>query len=364
MFSGVKKFINHHKRKFVFGGIIIGGIFVISKYTQKKIQEWHQRELQDMLLRTRRSQHFEGTEKSCNQTITSVSSCIKNSILTTLDSDKIINDLKNGTIDKINGWNKLKIYSIAKTVTIIYAKTMIVATLRVQVTLMGAHMFKNSQVNEMINNLDDDKQQKYLTLCSYFVDNGIQKLCLFIKDKVDDIVKTVSLADKLTIRDLEQIYRGIMSSILADEENNPVKNLASYMFDCNIDESIDDPVLKKIINETLDLMESEEIQQLMQSSVRKGFVLLIDHISEYFNDTDQNGITNKNSLSMKNGLFSDLLVDFNKATMPMAKIIPIINSQVNESSSCNDISTVWLQNLIDDDKFKTFGANIYEAFSF
>lgn len=367
MFSSVKKFLNHHKHKFVVGGVIIGGIFVLTKYTQKKIQNWQQNEMQEMLSRTKRTQHFDGTEKSCNQTITSVANCIKNSLSSILDSEKIINDLKNGCTDKISSWNKLKVYSIAKSVSVIYAETMIVATLRVQVTLMGAHMFKNSQFNEELNSLDEATQQKYLTLCSYFVDKGVQKLVYFIKEKVEEIVKTVSLTDKLTIRDLEQIYRGIMASVLADDTRNPIKNLASYMFDSDIDQATN-PMLKKIINETLDLMESEEIQTLMQSSIRKGFVLLIDRVSEYFEDipVDRNGISKQNSKSKghSGAAFTDVLVDINKITMPMAKIIPIIKGQVPDTSTQNDISSSWLQHLIADEKFKTFGANIYEAFSF
>lgn len=55
---------------------------------------------------------------------------------------------------------------------------------------------------------------------------------------------------------------------------------------------------------------------------------------------------------------------FNRVTIPMAKLIPIINGQVPESSNPGDLPSDWLQKLILSDKLRTLGANVYEAFSF
>lgn len=310
-----------------------------------------------MLQRSRRSQHFESTERSCNQTIMNLAVCVRNAVTKSLDTEQVVNDLRTGTADKITAWNKLKVFSIARSATIIYADTMLVATLRVQLNLMGAYMFKNSQKTLDNGCLDEQLQQKYLTLCSHFIDEGIQRLSLFIEKKVEETVNSIKLTDKLSIRDLEQIYLAIMSTILADEASDPVKMMTSYMLPVNV-ENERDPLLKKIILETLDLLETEELRNLVQSNIRTGFVALVDKISEYFTEIpEKNGLSSKEE--RKNGF-----LDVNKITMPMAKIIPIINGQVPDSPTKNDIPTDWIQRLIMDDMFKSFGANIYEAFSF
>ncbi|XP_011304781.1 peroxisomal biogenesis factor 3 [Fopius arisanus] len=360
MFSSLGRFLRNHRRTLVVSGVIMGGAVVLWRCSRQKLLEWKQNEVQKLLQGSRRSQHFESTERSCNQTIMNLAVCVRNSVTKSLDTEKVVNDLREGSADKIAAWNKLKVFSIARSATIIYANTMLVATLRVQLSLMGAYMFKNYQKTLDSGSLSEQLQQKYLTLCSYFIDEGIQRLSGFIERHVEHTVSSIKLTDKLSIRDLEQIYLAIISTVILDEENDPVKKLTSYMLPSKVERE-DDPLLKKIINETLDLLESQELQNLVQANVRTGFVALIDKISEYFIEIpfEKNGISSLKDLEKKNGF-----LDINKITMPMAKIIPIINGQVPDAPTQNDISADWLQKLIMNEMFKSFGANIYEAFSF
>ncbi|XP_015112354.1 peroxisomal biogenesis factor 3 [Diachasma alloeum] len=360
MFSSLRRFLSNHRRKFIVSGIIVGSAVVLWRCSKQKLLEWKQKEVQELLQRSRRSQHFESTERSCNQTIINLAVCVRNSVIKSLDTEKVVNELRDGSADKITAWNKLKVFSIARSATVIYANTMLVATLRVQLNLMGAYMFKNSQKTLDTGHLSEELQQKYLTLCSYFIDEGIQRLSAFIERKVDETVSSIKLTDKLSIRDLEQIYLAIMSTVLADDACNPVKRLTSYMLPPNVEEE-NDPLLKKIVIETLDLLETEELQSLMQSNIRTGFVALVDKISEYFIEIpfEKNGMSGLKELEGKYGF-----LDVNKITMPMAKIIPIVNGQVPDAPTQNDIPTDWLQRLIMDEMLKSFGANVYEAFSF
>ncbi|XP_063994442.1 peroxisomal biogenesis factor 3 [Diachasmimorpha longicaudata] len=359
MFSTLRRFLNNHRRKFIVSGIIVGSAVVLWRCSKQKLLEWKQKEVQELLQRSRRSQHFESTERSCNQTIINLAVCVRNSVTKVLDTEKVVNELRQGSADKVTAWNKLKVFSIARSATIIYANTMVVAILRVQMNLMGAYMFRNSQKTLDTGNFSEQLQQKYLSLGSYFIDEGIQRLSSFIEKKVEETVSSIKLTDQLSIRDLEQIYLAIMSTVLADD-CNPVKKLTNYMLPPKVEEE-NDPLLKKIIIATLDLLETEELQGLIQSNIRTGFVALVDKISEYFIEIPlkKNGMQSLKEVEKKNG-FSDI----NKITMPMAKIIPIINGQVPDAPTPNDIPSEWLQRLIMDEMLKSFGANIYEAFSF
>ena len=362
---------------------MVGGFVVVTKYSQRKIREWQEQEVRELLQRTRRNQHFESTERLCNQTILSLSDCLRNSVTKALDTEAVVNRLRTGCKDKIATWNELKTLAISRSAVIIYSDTMLVTTLRVQLNLMGGHMFKNSlnQQNGVI--LDDAVQQEYLTLCSYFIKEGIQKLSKFVMEKVEEITATISLKDNLTLRDLEQIYWSIMSSVTADTERDPVKNITSYMlppppYDREIHKN--NPILTQMIDETLDLLESEEVQSLVQSTIRSGFVTLIDHVSEYFIDSSRilsngpkvpvtaNKIDGQSTSNMDDKhvdtCFQNGYMNLNKITMPMAKIIPIIRGQVHDVPKPGDIASDWLQSNIVNDKLKTLGANIYEAFSF
>lgn len=334
-----------------------------------------------MLERTRRRMYFESSERTCNQMILSIALSLRESIVKTLDTEAIVNKLRSGCADKVACWNELKILAIARSAVTIYSHAMLVTFVRIQVNLMSGHMYKDTQ-NMGNTAAENAVQTKYMSLFSSFLCNGIKKLSILIKDKVAEITASMSLKDELTLRDLEQIYWAIASSISANNSKDPVKNLASYMLPSNRDDE-DCPILTKMINETLDLLESEEVQNLIQSNIRSGFVLLIDHIAEYFMGTSknneeivQNGVSVPGTSASKdviwaegrrtekNHHFGTAFIDINKVAMPMAKIIPIINGQVPDKGTPKDVPTDWLQQLILNNELKTLGANIYEAFSF
>ncbi|XP_012277186.1 peroxisomal biogenesis factor 3 [Orussus abietinus] len=379
MFSRLKGFLNRHKRKFIIGGVVIGGFVFITRYTQRKLWELHANQVREVIERLRRKQHFESTERTCNQTILSLAISLRDSVSDALNTEEVLNQLRNGCNVKVVAWNNLKVLAFSRSAVHIYVNAMLVATLRIQLNLLGGYLFKDSQnlqgaikINEMI-------QQRYLCLCIYFMEEGVQKLSSFIKEKVEEVVASKSLAEKLSVRDLEQIYWAIVSSVSADSSREPVKNLTSYMLPPNCERE-SEGIMLKLINETLDLLESEEVQNLIRNSVRSGFVLAIDHISEYFTETIAmpNGsasvpapsnqtnepCTESVDNSMDVARYTYEFVNLHNITMPLAKIIPIIHGQVQNIQTKGDIPSDWMERLILNDKLKILGANVYEAFSF
>ncbi|XP_076236006.1 peroxisomal biogenesis factor 3 [Calliopsis andreniformis] len=378
MLSRIRGFVSRHRRKFIFGSIVLGSVIFI-RYTQRKLREWQEKEIKEMLEKAKRRQYFECTEKTCSQMIMSVASTLRDAVIKVLDTESIVDKLRNGCTDKVACWNELKVLAITRSAVIIYSYAMLATLIRIQFNIMGGHIYKDLQ-NFNGTPTENVMQTKYMSLSSHFMRDGITKLSSLIKDKVAEITASISLKDELTLRDLEEIYWAITSSISADSSRDPVKNLAEYMLQPNYDEQQGSVVLK-LINETLDLLESEEVQNLTQSNIRSGFSLLVDHISAFFtgpptmeNGKSPNGISvpgtsNQNHMSWREKNNSEMnhinsFVNINKVSMPMAKIIPIINGQVPDKPLPKDFQTDLLQRLITNNELKTLGANIYEAFSF
>ncbi|XP_046474770.1 peroxisomal biogenesis factor 3 [Neodiprion pinetum] len=379
MFSRLRGFLYRHRRKFVVSGILVGGIIVATRYTQRKLREWQESETRMFIERTKRQQHFESTERTCNQTILSLAVGLRDTVTSTLNTETIVNKLRHGSNDKIALWNELKVLALARSAALIYSSTMLVATLRIQLNLMGGYMFRDSKNQNEQAKIDGAMQERYLSICEYFMSEGAVKLSLFVKEKVKETTASISLAQQLTLRDVEQIYWGITSSISADTERDPIKNLSAYILPQNC-ESTGDKILSKIISETLDLLESEEVQSLVRSSVRTGFVMMVDHISEYFFDSSFSGqampgsnplvaIPGPSTQSDSTEKPMDVcktngFLNLDKMSMPMAKLIPIVNGQVPAIPRAGDSPSLWVKQLILNDKLKTLGANVYEAFSF
>lgn len=374
MLSSIRDFFKRHQRKFIVGSAIFGGIILVTRYTRHKIREWQQKEIRTILERAKKQQHFEQLEKTCDQMTNSLALTIRNIIIKELDGQTIINQLKHGSADKIALWNELKVVSISRSAVIIYAYTMLVTFLRIQINLISGYMY----LNQTMDNIEEyDIRTKYLQLSAYFIYEGVQKLCNLVKNKVEQITTSISLSDKLTLRDLEQIYWAITSSIFADSANDPIKNITSYTISQQANKDNEMPMYTKIIDQTLDLLESDEVQNLTQRNIRSGFVSLIDHISEYFGDASKtkNGLSyagtssqdNPTSMNpietMKINNGTSEFLDINKTTIPMAKIIPIVIGQIPDKPTSKDASTDWLECLMLNSEIKMLGANIYEAFS-
>ncbi|XP_058801565.1 peroxisomal biogenesis factor 3 [Phymastichus coffea] len=361
MFRRVRNFFYNHRRKFLFGGVFFGTLILLARYARGKVRESQEKEVNELLERTRRRQHFENTERTCNEIMQTLSSNLRNAVTKCLDCEKIVNELREGTADKISAWNTLKVLAISRTATIIYSYTMFVITLRIHFNVLGGCMLKDSKISnnssQSLEKVDERTREKYLSACGYLMDEGIKKLSALIQEKVKEITSIYSLQNKLHLHDVQHIYWAISSTLSAMENEDPVKNLSSYIVDPNLTKNNQsDKPLIKLIDQTLDLMESQEVQELMQNNLRAGLALLTDRISEYFNDN----VKSDSAETQASDMFSNL----NAATMPMAKIIPILNGQVPENPTSGDLPSDWLERLLLSEELKALGANIYEAFCY
>lgn len=352
MLISLRNFIRKHIRKFVVGGVFVGSLYALTKFGQWKLKEIQEKELNELLERSKRKLHFESTERTCNQTAIMLSSRLREAIVKCLDCEQILNDLRDGNGDKIASWGNLRILSFSRTATVIYSYTMFVITLRVQLNVLGGHMYKDSKTSQTSVN-DDKIREEYLSICSYLMDEGIKNMAGFIREKVHEITVGYSLGHKLNLRDIQHIYWAITSTVTAAVKEDPVKNITTYMISPEfVQKHMNNRVLSNMIEQTMDLLESQEVQDLMLLNVRCGFSLLIDRISKYFVDKE---ISDKTI---------NEFINYNSMTLPMAKVIPILNAQTPDLPVADDLPSDWLQKLLSSEELKALGANIYESLSY
>lgn len=107
--SKFRDFFSRHRNKFIFGGVFITGSILLTKYAQQKLKDWQEREAREFLERSRKQQHFESTERTCNQTILSLISTLNESLAKVVNTEQIIADLRNNPENKIQLWENLKV---------------------------------------------------------------------------------------------------------------------------------------------------------------------------------------------------------------------------------------------------------------
>lgn len=111
VFSKIGGFLNRHRNKFFVGGVVVGGSILLTRYAQYKLKEWQQNEAKEFLERTRKQQHFESTERTCNQTILSLITALNESLTKCLNTDEIIEELRKNPDNKLELWDKLKVHN-------------------------------------------------------------------------------------------------------------------------------------------------------------------------------------------------------------------------------------------------------------
>lgn len=391
MYSGVKNFLSRHKRKLVVGGVIAGGIIAV-RYAQRKLLQYQEDKTREFIDRTRRAQHFETTERTCNQAIMGLAPNLIDRILKCLDTDPLLEKLRSNPDNKIELWNDVKILVFSRLTALVYICSMLVVTLRIQFNILGGYLYKDTISNDSI--IPNDVQQHYVALVQYLLKDGIETLCNMIQGKARHVLSTIDLSHKLTLAETEQIFWSIQLAVNSDAMD-PNSNIAMYVFSADVTQISTNPIFNQMYTETVDMLESDEISALNTNNVSRGFSIVMDNIADFYskplNGVNSNALirpanvdvsvpsTSKASLNANyiteihdNGVNTidandTSITNINAVTMPLPKLIPIINGlakqHFNSTSKPPGLSTSLVTLYLISDKIKMLGANVYEVFS-
>lgn len=338
----------------------------MSSYAQKKLRDWQEKEAKKFFEMTRKKQHFESTERTCNQTILSLSKIVSESILSVVNTEEIVQKLQENPDDKLSLWEQLKVMIFTRICVLVYALCILQVTLRVQLNVIGGYLYCDS-LHEDDPLVDSDLQTKYLSLCHHFVGNGIEDLIKQINKAVKKVVEGVSLKSKVTLQDVEQMFWSIQTILCTDTaEGDPVKKMVHYLVG---HAEINEAKLDTIVKETMDILESDEVTSIAVLSVSRSFSAVIDEVATLF-ATKSTPVT-KSDLEVSDHIVTNgalktaAFVDVNKVDMYFVKLLPIINELImkNTCKSNTNIPDLLTQQLTLNDKLKLLGANIYEVFS-
>ncbi|KAJ8969661.1 hypothetical protein NQ317_004891 [Molorchus minor] len=336
IFSKLNGFFSRHRNKFIVGGIIITGSVLLTRYAQQRLKEWQERETKEFLERNRKQNHFESISRTCNQTIINLTAALFEAVCTSLNTDEIIDDLKNNPNNKVENWNNLKSLVFAKSCLIIYSTVMLVVTLKIQLSIIGDP-----------NSVPNDMQEKYLSHCQSFLNLGVPKLAAIMLNEVKKTMEPIDLKKQMKLSDIEALYWAIQSALATNNEN-PVDQFRKYIFHDHIPD--ENNIYNDILRDTADFLDSEEVKSLTTHCINRAFILLGDQVAEFYT---QNG--SKLPPAVTN-VASDFLNPFD-VKKPLAKLIPITNGLLSKPSFPQHL----VQQLITNEKIQNLSANVYES---
>ncbi|XP_025940068.1 peroxisomal biogenesis factor 3 isoform X4 [Apteryx rowi] len=277
---------------------MLRGVYLLGKYGQKKIREIQEREAAEYIAQARRQYHFESNQRTCNMTVLSMLPTLRDALMHQLNSECLTSVLKNRPANKLEIWEDLKIIRLTELITVV-------------------------------------KQAVHKVFGSVSLKHTLSLLEL--EQKLKDIRKVVEYKDSDKIAS----YSPLCHYLMPDEEN-PLASQA-----CGLTER--DTATIKLLNETRDMLESPDFGTVLSTCLNRGFSRLLDNMAEFFRPTEQD--------LCQNGSVNSL----SSVSLPLAKIIPIINGQIH--SVCSETPSHFVQDLLMMEQVKDFAANVYEAFS-
>lgn len=375
MLSRLQDFLSRHRRKLIVTGALVGGTIYAARYAQRKLIEYQEKQAREFFERSRRMHHFESTERTCNQVILSMGEEMCQAVLHECSTDELLEQLRQNPTNKLELWEQMKIVSFTRLATFVYASSMLVIALRVQLNLLGGYIYRDIITEQ--GQITDEVKHQYLSLIRHFItDDGIRDLARFIRSQVMEVLKSMPLTRQLTLADMEQIFWSLQMAINGDARHDPNSKMIKYLLpelsrlqhrsNCS-------PLLLQMYNETLDLLESEDCVGVCVHNVSRGFVLSCDAIAESMGDTLQhlapgelqqqqpsNGQSNQNSNNNN-------LLNVNTILVALAKLIPIVSGLTSRgydsAARPHNLPTQLLSFYVVSEKTKVLGANVYETFS-
>ncbi|KAK3931155.1 Peroxisomal biogenesis factor 3 [Frankliniella fusca] len=371
MFSRFKDFVSRHKRKFVVTGVVVGGAWLALKYAQQKLHEYTENEAKEFVERSRRQQHYKSTERTCDQTILSLSPAIHESIINAVNTEELAAELQTATSEKLAIWEKLKVKAFTRVAALVYANSILVLLLRIQLNLVGGFLVRDANGE---SGLPTELQHVYLSLCHHLRDSGVVDLCNLIERHVQPILENVSLKKPMSLRDTEELFWSIQNSIESNVYDNPIKTISKYVFPPKekVDtENLQDQEVQQlfsIMSETVDLLDSDEVASITRSCVSQSFAAVVDKLAEHFAPIcslepvagpSNEQVANAWASAMNGATKDCSFINPNNVTIPLAKLIPIVSKLTELNHNKKDL---WIYQLVRNDLVKVFGANVYEAF--
>ncbi|XP_032881932.1 peroxisomal biogenesis factor 3 isoform X1 [Amblyraja radiata] len=366
MLHSVWAFVKRHRVKVLYTGALVGGVYLLGKYAQKKIRDLQEREAAEYIAQARRQYHFESNQRTCNMTVLSMLPNLREAIMQQLNSESLTSLLKNRPANKLEIWEDLRIISFSRSIVAVYSTCMLVVLLRVQLNIIGGYIYLDNAAvgkNGTTPLAPPDVQQQYLSSIEHLLGDGLNELITVVKKAVQNVIGSLSLKQSVSLQELEKYLGEIREQVehpCNSSESVIIANKSPLCWYLIPDEEATltsqasgltekDLTTLRILNETRDMLESTDFSTVLNSCLNRGFSRLLDNMAEFFKPTEE--------AMTQNGKINSL----SNAKLPLAKIIPIINGQIH--STCSETPSHFVQDLLLMDQVKDFAANIYEAFS-
>lgn len=364
---GLFEQFNKHRNKIFLAGGVIGSVVVIKKILAGYEKQWQESSSRGFVHEARKREiHFENIINECNQLCQRMALKLIKRLQEVLDDTQLIEELSSKRGDtkvqsKVETWKLLKVKILTKLISEIYCICIQVCSMRVQMSIIGGQVFARStstlesgsgSSSASVADLTHMKAYtNYVSLLGSFYEQRFDCLIQPIEEAIDETLRAYSMDYLITIEDFKTIFDKIKRSISFFISSPNSKNLFSLETD-QLDtyseqlSQSDEEMLRGMLAETQDIIESDDFKQVLESSIEVGYAILLDFILGAFIKMDiklNSGFSNPNAIQV-----------------PLARILSQIRNNHRGRSLADQ--KILVNHLLSLDVLNCFAANVYEAF--
>jgi len=215
----------------------------------------------------------------------------------------------------------------------LYAITLLIVTYRIQLNIIGRYISQPSVNNTDDTNLSSEIQLEYLLFIQqHLLQNGLNQLAVIVEEAVSEIIAAFDLRTELTYEDIKTIFNKIRNNI---EKRSSNKDRTSELLNVilpeeNLTNGSYNSQLQILLDETRDIIESEDFDFVLKSSLNNVFNILLEQCKLFFDIS-----SDLNEIPMN---FNPL--NYLEIRKPLPKFIPFLNNlceckQENAIFHCN-----------------------------
>ncbi|KAF9923233.1 peroxin [Linnemannia zychae] len=317
----------------------------------------------------------------------------------TIEPQPIVKDEATVAIErktKLELWNELKIMSFTRTVTALYSLTFLTLLTQVQLNLLGRFTYVSSVIalsnttdasyrvespatkgslSSTAGQLDFQTEKKYLTFSYWLLHEGWRRWSEKVRDVVEDTVGSISLKKTFTAKEFSDLLGEIRSRLeyTLDKEGDRIPvNMREYMLpDETSDERevlraggvdefdlVVDPVLRNLLDETRDFIDSEDFATVLSSTLATTFARFNLALQPTFNPF----LLAPPQTNSSSGIIAEIEDDEDvDRAVPLASLLPVVTRQVH--LIINGVPNEYVESLAMVKDLQAFSAIVYSSFN-
>uniref|UniRef100_A0A0E0LZP8 Peroxin-3 n=1 Tax=Oryza punctata TaxID=4537 RepID=A0A0E0LZP8_ORYPU len=318
MLASARGFWGRHRRKILVSLGVAGAGYAAYRYFdshRRQLVRVEQRALEERaaeeIIKNQLQTHFENVQKiSDTTTLPFAMHYLRSRIMEELDISHLTEKLMHGKgessapaltpKEKYDTWEKIKILSFTRTVSSIWAMALLSLYVRVQVTILGRHLYLDfarvtdgTQLQEGSDTFSKSGHKDFLATADYLATYGINALITKMQHAATEILKEKQLKDPMGIDEVLETILQILKQFMGLCEDNSWINylvpenanlyaqlmaVSSSGFD---DSSLLNDVRKldQLMSETRIVLSSDDFRNIMDRSLKKIASVVVEDLA-------------------------------------------------------------------------------------